>query len=154
MGYRSPKTLYAPTAPAQFLAALDMDAARVETSRWRAVHFLFQLTGDELPAPSRGGDPNSGDSFQRGAIGSFVFLAIDLVDGAGRPAHRDGEAGERDKLAGEGLGQGDADFLKYQYSKDRLRVATRPLTRPPVDVLHLGGMSRLRVLILTGTGGC
>ncbi|MGB3901202.1 MAG: TaqI-like C-terminal specificity domain-containing protein [Mesorhizobium sp.] len=82
MGYRSPKTLDAPSAPAQFLAALDMDASRFETlSRWRAVHFLFQLTGDELPALSRGGDPATGGSFQRGAIDSFVFLAIDLDDG-------------------------------------------------------------------------
>jgi hypothetical protein len=53
MGYRSPKTLDAPAAPAQFLVALGMDAARFETGRWRAVHFLFQLTGDELPALSR-----------------------------------------------------------------------------------------------------
>lgn len=78
MGYRSPKTLDIPTAPAQFLAVLGMDAARFETDRWRAVHFLFQLTGDELPALSRGGDPATGESFQRGAIDSFVFLAIDL----------------------------------------------------------------------------
>ncbi|PPQ33342.1 Eco57I restriction-modification methylase domain-containing protein [Rhodopila globiformis] len=81
MGYRSPKTLDTPAAPAQFLAALGMDAARFETSRWRAVHFLFQLTGDELPALSRGGDPATGEAFQRGAIDSFVFLAIDLDDG-------------------------------------------------------------------------
>ena len=81
MGYRSPKTLDTPAAPAQFLAALGMDAARFETGRWRAVHFLFQLTGDELPALSRGGDPATGEAFQRGAINSFVFLAIDLDDG-------------------------------------------------------------------------
>ena len=82
MGYRSPKTLDAPAAPTQFLAALGMDAARFETlDRWRAVHFLFQLTGDELPALSRGGDPATGETFQRGAIDSFVFLAIDLDDG-------------------------------------------------------------------------
>lgn len=81
MGYRSPKTLDAPTAPAQFLAALGLDSARFDTRRWRAVHFLFQLTGDELPALSRGGDPATGESFQRGAIDSFVFLAIDLDDG-------------------------------------------------------------------------
>jgi adenine-specific DNA-methyltransferase len=80
MGYRSPKTLDAPTAPAQFLAALGMDAARFETGRWHAVHFLFQLTGDELPALSRGGEPATGEDFQRGAIDSFVFLAIDLDD--------------------------------------------------------------------------
>ncbi|MBZ9983982.1 Eco57I restriction-modification methylase domain-containing protein [Mesorhizobium sp. BR-1-1-8] len=82
MGYRSPKTLDAPAAPGEFLVALGMDTARFDTlSRWRAVHFLFQLTGDELPALSRGGDPATGGSFQRGAIDSFVFLAIDLDDG-------------------------------------------------------------------------
>ena len=81
MGYRSPKTLDAPAAPSQFLAALGMDAARFETVRWRAVHFLFQLTGDELPALSRGGEPATGEAFQRGAIDSFVFLAIDLDHG-------------------------------------------------------------------------
>lgn len=81
MGYRSPKTLEAPTAPAQFFTALGMDAARFETHRWHAVHFLFQLTGDELPALSRGGDPVSSENFQRSAIDSFVFLAIDLDDG-------------------------------------------------------------------------
>jgi adenine-specific DNA-methyltransferase len=81
MGYRSPKTLDAPVEPAQFIAALGMDAARLETHRWHAVCFLFQLTGDELPALSRGGDPATGERFQRGAIDSFVFLAIDLDDG-------------------------------------------------------------------------
>jgi len=81
MGYRSPKSLDAPNAPAQFFAALGMDATRFETHRWHAVHFLFQLTGDELPALSRGGDPATGESFQRGAIDSFVFLSIDLDDG-------------------------------------------------------------------------
>jgi hypothetical protein len=79
MGYRSPKTLDAPVAPAEFLAALGIDTDHLETlSRWRAVHFLFQLTGDELPALSRGGDPVTGEIFQRNAIDSFVFLAIDL----------------------------------------------------------------------------
>lgn len=81
MGYRSPKTLDAPAAPDQFLAALGIDTDRFETlGRWRAVHFLFQLTGDELPALSRGGDPTTAESFQRGAIDSFVFLIIDLDD--------------------------------------------------------------------------
>jgi len=81
MGYRSPKTLNTPAAPAQFLAALGLDAVRFETGRWRSMHFLFQLTGDELPALSLGGEPATGGSFQRGAIDSFVFLAIDLDDG-------------------------------------------------------------------------
>jgi adenine-specific DNA-methyltransferase len=82
MGYRSPKTLDAPTHPTDFLGALGLDASRFDTlDRWRAVHFLFQLTGDELPALSRGGDPSTGETFQRGAIDSFVFLAIDLDEG-------------------------------------------------------------------------
>ncbi|MBA3879057.1 MAG: hypothetical protein C0500_05010 [Sphingobium sp.] len=81
MGYRSPKTLDAPTKPAEFLAALNIDTARFETlDRWRSVHFLFQLTGDELPALARGGDPATGEAFQRGAIESFLFLALDLDD--------------------------------------------------------------------------
>jgi hypothetical protein len=83
MGYRSPKTLDAPSRPADFLAALGLEASRFDTlDRWRAVNFLFQLTGDELPALSRGGAPSTGETFQRGAIDSFVFLAIDLDDGA------------------------------------------------------------------------
>jgi adenine-specific DNA-methyltransferase len=83
MGYRSPKTLDAPSRPIDFLAALGMETALFDTlDRWRAVHFLFQLTGDELPALSRGSDPATGEAFQRGAIDSFVFLAIDL-DGGG-----------------------------------------------------------------------
>jgi hypothetical protein len=82
MGYRSPKTLDAPGRPTDFLAALGLDASRFDTlQRWRAVNFLFQLTGDELPALSRGADPSTGETFQRGAIDSFVFLAIDLDDG-------------------------------------------------------------------------
>jgi len=81
LGYRSPKTLDAPSQPSKFLAALEMDPAKFEgLDRWRSVHFLFQLTGDELPALSRGGDPATGEAFQRGAIDSFVFLAVDLDD--------------------------------------------------------------------------
>lgn len=81
LGYRSPKTLDAPSEPSKFLSALEMDPARFEgLERWRAVNFLLQLTGDELPALSRGGDPATGEAFQRGAIDSFVFLALDLDD--------------------------------------------------------------------------
>ena len=83
LGYRSPKTLDAPNRPADFLAALGVDKARFETlDRWRAIHFLFQLTGDELPALSRGGDPTTAKAFQRSAIDSFVFLALELDDQA------------------------------------------------------------------------
>jgi len=73
--------LDAPSEPSQFLGALEMDPAKFEgLDRWRSVHFLFQLTGDELPALSRGGDPATGEVFQRGTIDSFVFLALDLDD--------------------------------------------------------------------------
>jgi adenine-specific DNA-methyltransferase len=82
MGYRSPKTLEAPNSPEDFLSALSMDPTRFDSlDRWRAVHFLFQLTGDELPSLARGGNPATGEGFQRAAIDSFVFLAIDLDDG-------------------------------------------------------------------------
>lgn len=81
MGYRSPKTLDVSIRPADFLSALGMNVDRFDTlDRWRAVHFLFQLTGDELPALSRGGDPTTVDAFQRSAVDSFVFVAIDLDD--------------------------------------------------------------------------
>lgn len=82
MGYRSPKTLDAPSRPTEFLAALNIEASRFDTlDRWKSVHFLFQLTGDELPALSRGSAPATGEAFQRGAIDSYVFLAIDLEGG-------------------------------------------------------------------------
>ena len=81
MGYRSPKTLDAPKLPSGFLGTLGLEASRFDTlDRWRAVHFLHQLTGDELPALSRGVEPSTGVAFQRGAIDSFVFLAIELDD--------------------------------------------------------------------------
>jgi type I restriction-modification system DNA methylase subunit len=84
IGYTSPKTLAIETNPAQFLAELNIDPAKLAESlpRIKAVHFLFQLTGDELPALSRNTAPQTGASFQRGAIDSFVFLAVDLDDGA------------------------------------------------------------------------
>jgi len=82
IGYASPKTLAIDTGPTAFLADLGIDAAKFGDllSRIAAVHFLFQLTGDELPALSRNTDPQTGASFQRGAIDSFVFLAVDLDD--------------------------------------------------------------------------
>ena len=84
IGYTSPKTLAIETDPAQFLAELSIDPAKLAESlpRIKAVQFLLQLTGDELPAPSRNTAPQTGASFQRGAIDSFVFLAVDLDDGA------------------------------------------------------------------------
>ncbi|OYU34063.1 TaqI-like C-terminal specificity domain-containing protein [Novosphingobium sp. PASSN1] len=83
IGYASPKTLAIDTSPARFIAELNIDPAKLAESlpRIRAVHFLFQLTGDELPALSRNTAPQTGATFQRGAIDSFVFLAVDLDDG-------------------------------------------------------------------------
>ena len=84
IGYTSPKTLAIETAPGQFLTELNIDPTKLAESlpRIKAVHFLFQLTGDELPALSRDTTPQTGASFQRGAIDSFLFLAVDLDDGA------------------------------------------------------------------------
>jgi len=82
IGYASPKTLAIDTDPSAFLADLGIDVAKFGEllPRIAAVHFLFQLTGDELPALSRNTEPQTGASFQRGAIDSFVFLAVDLDD--------------------------------------------------------------------------
>ncbi len=82
IGYASPKTLAIDTGPTAFLADLGIDTAKFGDllSRIAAVHFLFQLTGDELPALSRNTEPQTGASFQRGTIDSFVFLAVDLDD--------------------------------------------------------------------------
>lgn len=83
IGYASPKTLAIDTSPAKFIAELNIDAAKLDGTllRIKEVHFLFQLTGDELPALSRNTTPQTGAAFQRGAIDSFVFLAVDLDDG-------------------------------------------------------------------------
>jgi adenine-specific DNA-methyltransferase len=83
IGYASPKTLAIDTNPAAFIAELNIDPAKLTDSlpRIKAVHFLFQLTGDELPALSRNTAPQTGAAFQRGAIDSFVFLAVDLDNG-------------------------------------------------------------------------
>lgn len=84
IGYNSPKTLAIDTGPDRFLSELGIDEAKLKEAlpRINAIHFLFQLTGDELPALSRNTTPQTGASFQRGAIDSFVFLAVDLDDGA------------------------------------------------------------------------
>lgn len=84
IGYASPKTLAIDSSPANFIAELNIDPAKLTESlpRIAAIHFLFQLTGDELPALSRNTAPQTGAAFQRGAIDSFVFLAVDLDDGA------------------------------------------------------------------------
>ena len=82
LGYRSPKSLDAPADPARFFDLVGVDAAKMPHGEdWREVRFLFQLTGDELPALSREREPATPGAFQRGAIDSFVFLAL---DGTGR----------------------------------------------------------------------
>ena len=82
IGYTSPKTLEVQTNPNSFFSELQIEPAKLNDilPRIREIHFLFQLTGDELPALSRNTMPQTGGSFQRGAIDSFVFLAIDLDD--------------------------------------------------------------------------
>ena len=82
LGYRSPKSLDAPADPARFFDLVGVDVARLPHGEdWQEVRFLFQLTGDELPALSRGREPATPGAFQRGAIDSFVFLGL---DGTGR----------------------------------------------------------------------
>lgn len=83
VGYFSPKSLAIETDPTGFLSELNIDPGKLSETLHRidAIHFLFQLTGDELPALSRNSTPQTGTSFQRGAIDSFVFLSIDLDDG-------------------------------------------------------------------------
>ena len=83
IGYSSPKSLDIDTGPSGFLNELNIDPVKLTETlpRIRAIHFLFQLTGDELPALSRNSTPQTGASFQRGAIDSFVFLGVDLDDG-------------------------------------------------------------------------
>ena len=83
IGYASPKTLEIVTSPSAFLGELRIDPAKLNEvlPRISAIHFLFQLTGDEFPALSRNTMPQTGSSFQRGAIDSFVFLGVDLDDG-------------------------------------------------------------------------
>lgn len=83
IGYASPKTLEIVTSSSAFLGELQIDTAKLGEvlPRIGAIHFLFQLTGDELPALSRNSTPQTGASFQRGAIDSFVLLGVDLDDG-------------------------------------------------------------------------
>lgn len=82
IGYTSPKTLAIDSNPAAFITELGIDTAKLDETlpRIKALYFLFQLTGDELPALSRNATPQTGASFQRGAIDSFVFLGVDLDD--------------------------------------------------------------------------
>ncbi|EHK53560.1 Eco57I restriction-modification methylase domain-containing protein [Allomesorhizobium alhagi] len=83
LGYSSPKTLETGSDPGALLEAVGIGHEKFETiGRWRALDLIFQLTGDELPALSRGSDPRTEKAYQQRQIDSFVFLALDLDDGA------------------------------------------------------------------------
>jgi adenine-specific DNA-methyltransferase len=82
LGYASPKRLDTRGDPRAFADALGLEADKLpRLAEWQALDIVFQLTGDELPALSRGSEPATGAAVQRGAIDSFLFLALDLAPG-------------------------------------------------------------------------
>jgi hypothetical protein len=84
LGYASPKSLDTGGDPKVLLDAVGLDPARFDgvggLDAWRKLDVVFQLTGDELPALSRGSAPTTPDDYRRADIDSFVFLALDLSD--------------------------------------------------------------------------
>lgn len=85
LGYASGKTLTLDSAkPRDFLAIVDpqnkIDPVKAFTDDWEKVHFLFQLTNDEIPTLAAGQrDLLAGSrDWQLGMIESFVILAIEL----------------------------------------------------------------------------
>jgi hypothetical protein len=84
LGYASPKTLDTGGDPQALLNAVGLDPAKFDgfggIKAWRTLDVVFQLTGDELPALSRGSAPTTADDYRRADIDSFVFLALDLTD--------------------------------------------------------------------------
>lgn len=86
LGYASPKTLDTGGDPHALLSAVGLDPAKFDglggVEGWRTLSVVFQLTGDELPALSRGSTPTTADDYRRADIDSFVFLALDLADRA------------------------------------------------------------------------
>lgn len=83
LGYTSPKTLDTGGRPQVLLDAVGIDPAKFESlggvEAWRTLNIVFQLTGDELPALSRGSAPTTADDYRSNDIDSFVFLALDLA---------------------------------------------------------------------------
>ncbi|WP_230781696.1 Eco57I restriction-modification methylase domain-containing protein [Sphingomonas sp. Leaf37] len=86
LGYASPKTLDTGGDPRALLGAVSLEPAKFDgfggVEGWRTLSVVFQLTGDELPALSRGSAPMTADDYRRADIDSFVFLALDLADRA------------------------------------------------------------------------
>ncbi|MFA5592709.1 MAG: Eco57I restriction-modification methylase domain-containing protein [Micavibrio sp.] len=85
LGYASGKTLALDSADTKdFLAIIDpqkkIDPAKASIEDWKKVHFLFQLTNDEIPTLAAGQKDLLAGSrdWQQGMIESFVFLAIEL----------------------------------------------------------------------------
>ena len=84
LGYQSDKHLDVPSSPDGFFDRVDTDGklnrANAHLQDWESVHFLFQLTNDEIPSLAYGQTVMiSGDnSYQKGLIGSFVYVAIEL----------------------------------------------------------------------------
>ena len=88
LGYKSDKYLDLPEAPEDFFAALEaqkpLNRSNAHVDDWKAAHFLFQLTNDEIPSLAYGQTAMTiGDaSYQKGMIESFVFLAVELAEQA------------------------------------------------------------------------
>ena len=84
LGYGSPKTLDTGGDPRALLNAVGLDLVKFDgfggVEMWRTLDVVFQLTGDELPALSRGSPPTTADDYRRADIDSFVFLALDLAN--------------------------------------------------------------------------
>lgn len=82
LGYDSPKTLETSGDPLELLRALGADPSAFDdfggVGAWSSLDVVFQLTGDELPALSRGSTPTTADDYRKRDIDSFVFLALDL----------------------------------------------------------------------------
>lgn len=86
LGYRSDKQLEVPSAPADFIDSLGiadiLNVERVALAEWQSAQFLFQLTNDEIPSLGYGQLPLivGENSYHKGAIESFLFVAIELKD--------------------------------------------------------------------------
>lgn len=95
LGYRSAKTIALDGKPATFASEVDQDG-KLATGfalfeKWREIHFLFQLTNDEIPMLGRPQTRmDTAERFGRSIVDSFVFLAIEL----------EGEEWKRGQLAG------------------------------------------------------
>ena len=88
LGYASNKTIDLPAQPAEFAEALDallggtrpINALEASLPDWKSAAFLFQLTGEELPALHmyRTDLLTPADGVRAHQVESFVFIALDL----------------------------------------------------------------------------